>query len=332
MPIRIAVDAMGGDHGPGVIIRGAVHALSDDAEIDLFLVGDQTRIEAELNDVGRTRDRITVVHASEAIGMDEHPVESVRRKRDSSLLRMAQLGADGAVDAVVSAGNTGACVAACQLKMRSLRNVARPGIAVTIPTFHGPFVLCDAGANIYAKPHHLYEYAVMASLYAHKLLGIDQPRVALLSIGEESLKGTELVRQAHELLRADGRIRFVGNLEGQDLFDNVCDVAICDGFVGNVVLKLAEGLADGLLATVQSEVERVEPGLASRFLEILQRVRVRHDYSEYGGAPLLGVDGTCIICHGRSNERAIRNAVMAAHRFRRLGLNEAIESHLARAS
>ncbi len=329
MPCRIAVDAMGGDHAPGAIVRGAAEAVTQESDIELFLVGDEERVRAELPPLNGLGERVHVVHASEAITMDEHPIEALRRKKNSSLVRLARLAADGEVDAVVSAGNTGAFAAACQLKMRVLPGISRPGIAVTIPTYYGPFVLCDAGANIHAKPHHLYEYAVMASLYAERLLGVESPRVALLSIGEESLKGTELVLQAHALLKADDSIKFVGNLEGRDLFNNVCDVAVCDGFVGNIVLKLAEGLAEGLFQMLASEMEECpEPGAAAGFEDVLTRLRGRHDYSEYGGAPLLGVDGTCIICHGHSNERAIHNAVLTAKRFRQLGFNEGIVSRL----
>jgi len=326
--VRVAVDAMGGDHAPGVIVRGAVEAAAEDPELILHLVGDAERIDTELSAIQRPAEGVCVVHASEAIGMDEHPVASLRRKQDSSLLRMVQLAADGDVDAVVSAGNTGACAAACQLKLRPLKCVSRPGIAVTLPTYYGPVVLCDVGANIHAKPHHLYEYAVMASLYAEKLLEIQSPRVALLSIGAESLKGTELVRLAHELLQADDSVAFMGNIEGRDLFDDVCDVAICDGFVGNLLLKLAEGMAEGLFRTISSEIGEACPELVDRFAATMDRVRSRHDYSEYGGAPLLGVDGTCIICHGRSNERAIRNAVLTAAKFHRLGFNNAIAARM----
>ncbi len=330
MSFRIAVDAMGGDHAPEAVVRGAIDALSDSDEIELILVGDEPRIHDLLSSsngggsVNGWAERVRVLHASETIGMGESPVEALRRKKDSSLLRVAQLGADREADAVLSAGNTGAYAAACQLKMRPLSCISRPGIAVTIPTLYGPFVLCDVGANIYAKPHHLYEYAVMASLYAEQLLSIESPRVALLSIGEESLKGTELVRQAHALLKADDRIRFVGNLEGRELFNDFCDVAVCDGFVGNIILKLAEGLSEGLFRMFESEINSLGEKVASDFAALFKSVRSRHDYSEYGGAPLLGVDGTCIICHGCSNELAIKNAVLTAHRFRRLGFNEAI--------
>jgi glycerol-3-phosphate acyltransferase PlsX len=242
---------------------------------------------------------------------------------------MAELGAAGEVDAVVSAGNTGACAAACQLKMKPLPCVTRPGIAVTIPSFHGPFVLCDVGANIQAKPRHLYEYAVMATLYAQRVVGIEKPRVALMSIGEESGKGTGLIKQTHELLRNDSSLRFVGNAEGRELFEDRCDVAICDGFVGNIVLKFVEGLAEGLLRTIAREFDDEAPELQSRFTGALDRVWSRHDYSKYGGAPLLGVNGVCIICHGRSNETAICNAVKAARRFVTNDLNSAIAARLA---
>lgn len=328
MHCRVAVDAMGGDHAPGVVVRGALEAVLQDPDVSLVLVGDAGQIEPELSSTQPDPERVRIVHASESIGMDEHPVAALRRKQDSSLLRMVQLAADGEVDAVVSAGNTGACAAACQLKMRPLKCVSRPGIGVTIPTYYGPVVLCDVGANIHAKPHHLYEYAVMASLYAQKLMDISAPRVALLSIGAESLKGTELVRLAHDLLKADDSVAFVGNVEGRDLFDDVCDVAICDGFVGNLLLKLAEGMSEGLFRTISTEIGEACPDLSERFASIMDRVRARHDYTEYGGAPLLGVDGTCIICHGRSNERAIRNAVLTALKFRRLGFNEAIAARM----
>jgi len=329
MGCRIAVDAMGGDHAPRAIVRGAVSATADDPAIELFLVGDKEQIDSELATLNGASDRVRVVHASQSIGMAENAIAALRAKKDSSLLRMVQMCVDGAADAVVTAGNTGACAAACQLKMRPLPCISRPGIAVTIPTMHGPIVLCDAGANIHAKPHHLYEYAVMASLYAEQLLGVESPRVAILSIGEESEKGTDLVCQTNELLTADSDIAFVGNIEGRDLFNDLCDVVICDGFVGNIVLKLAEGLAEGLIKTITAEVSGSGSDLPEGFSSMMDRVWSRHDYSEYGGAPLLGVDGTCIICHGRSNERAIRNAILNATKLRALGFNEAIVARLA---
>jgi glycerol-3-phosphate acyltransferase PlsX len=239
---------------------------------------------------------------------------------------MAKAAAAKEVDAVISAGNTGAFVAACQLKVRPLSGVNRPGIAVAIPSFHGPFVLCDAGANIQPKPQHLHQYGVMAALFAQKLLGIEEPRVALLSVGEESAKGTALVKQTQELLREDGQVNFVGNVEGRQLFEGACDVALCDGFVGNLMLKFVEGVAEGFLQTIGAEVEQEtnDPGMREALASALQRVWARHDYSQYGGAPLVGVDGICIICHGRSDERAIRSAVGVARRFLNNAFNDAV--------
>jgi glycerol-3-phosphate acyltransferase PlsX len=215
--------------------------------------------------------------------------------------------------------------------MRPLACVTRPGIAVTMPTFHGPVVLCDVGANIQAKPQHLYEYAVLATTYSQKVLGVRDPRVGLVSIGEEDRKGTEIVKLTHEALRADPSIRFVGNVEGGELFSGRCEVAVCDGFVGNVMLKFIEGLSEDLFKTINREFEELDPGLRTKFERTIQGVWAKHDYSEYGGAPLLGIDGVCIICHGRSEERAIRNAVKAACKFLQHGFNDAVVGRLGQA-
>jgi len=330
MAARIAVDAMGGDHAPHAIVRGAVQALSARDDLELVLVGDETRIKAELDALGGFdgKGRIRIVHASQVVGMDESPVDAIRKKKDSSLLRMTQLAADGEADAVISAGNTGACAAAAQLKMRPMKCISRPGIGVAVPSFHGPVVLCDVGANIQAKPRHLYEYAVLATLYSQKVLGVPSPKVGLLSVGEESQKGTDLVKQTRALLEQDPNLCFVGNVEGRDLFSNMCQVAVCDGFVGNILLKLIEGLSEGLFPTISREFEHEDPQAKAKFDSALNRVWARHDFSEYGGAPLLGINGVCMICHGRSGDRAIRNAVLAAGKFLSHNYNEAVAERL----
>ena len=314
--MRIAIDAMGGDHAPAEIVRGAVDGLRflgpDDG---LVLIGKEDAIHAHLPPEGKADKRVQIVHTPQVIEMDDSPVEAVRQKKDSSIMVMAKLGAKREVDAVISAGNTGACAAACQLAMKTIGAVQRPGIAVVFPSFHGPMTICDVGANTTPKPIHLLQYAQMASAYAEKILGIPKPRVGLVSIGGEDVKGSPLVKTTHKMLRADSSLNFVGNVEGRDLFAGACEVAVCDGFTGNVVLKLTEGLSEGIFSTIQREIAAESPELAERFKPVVKTIWARHDYSEYGGAPLLGVNGNCIICHGSSHARAIMNAVRVAVQF-----------------
>ncbi len=328
--MRIGIDAMGGDNAPHEIVRGAVEGISAVNGSELVLIGDDRAIRAELEKLTGWQGRTHIVPTTQVIGMNESPVEALRAKKDSSIARMASLAAEKAVDAVISAGNTGACAAACQIKMKTIKGLHRPGIAVVIPSFHGPLVVCDVGANIAAKPKHLHQYAVMASLYASEVLGVKQPRVALLSVGEEDAKGTSLVKKARELIRDDPAVRFIGNVEGRDLFRGAADVVVCDGFVGNIVLKLTEGLAEGLFKTISSEIAAEIPHLAEDFKPVLRKVWNNHDYSEYGGAPLLGVDGICIICHGSSDHRAIRNAVRVASESVTRRLNAVIADGLVK--
>lgn len=330
--MRIGVDAMGGDYAPVEIIRGAVEAAPSLNGGEIVLLGDEQSIQRELNRHGSVNGDISVVHTSEVIGMRESPVEAVRQKKDSSISRIAQMAGNGELDAVISAGNTGAFAAASQLRMKLLPGVARPGIAVVIPSFTGPIVLCDAGANITPKPHHLVQYAVMASVYAKHVLRIERPRVALLSIGEEDTKGTSLVRETHELLRDSNSVEFVGNVEGRDLFRGSCDVVICDGFTGNITLKMLEGIAEGLFKVIRKEMALGSPELAAKFEPVVNRIWANHDYAEYGGAPLLGVDGVSIICHGSSDHVAIRNAVRVATEVLNYDLNTIIATELARHS
>ena len=232
------------------------------------------------------------------------------------------MGARGDVDAVISAGNTGAYVAGCQLRMRTLPGIARAGTAVTIPSFYGPFVLCDVGANIEPKHHHLYQYAIMGQLYAKHIVGLERQRVGLLSVGEENVKGTSVIKQANELLSNDPDIEFVGNIEGRDLFEGACDVAVCDGFVGNIILKLFEGLSRGIFETIAKEIVQEDPALKAPFDAVVKKVWMKHDYAEYGGAPLLGVRGVAMLCHGSSDARAIRSTIRSAREFVAHKLND----------
>jgi phosphate acyltransferase len=328
--MRIAVDAMGGDHAPGEIVRGAIEGLELAEGAKVVLVGIEDVIRAELDKVGGSNERVEIIHASEVIGMEESPIDAVRAKRDSSIVVMAKLAAQGQVDACISAGNTGACAGAWQLKLKKLPGVSRAGIGVVIPTFYGPLVMCDVGANIAPRADQLYHYGIMACVYAREIVGIKTPRVGIVSIGEEDIKGTALVKSAAEMLKADPNINFVGNVEGRDLFRGVIDVLVCDGFVGNVVLKMVEGLAEGLFNTIGRELAEEAPEMMDRFEPVVQRIWARHDYSEHGGAPLLGVNGVCIICHGSSKHRAIRNAVRVAARYVRQNLNGLIAEGIAR--
>lgn len=308
--MRIALDAMGGDHAPREIIRGAAAGLRFLGPDDqLILFGPQERVEAECRELGLSDRRVSVQHCSQVIDMDESPVEALKQKRDSTIVRMAGAAGKAEVDAIISAGNTGAFAAACQLRIRPIKGVSRPGIGVILPTFHGAIVLCDVGANVDPKPHHLHEYARMCTVFARTILGIAEPTVGIVSVGEEEGKGKALVKEAYELIKSDPTLRFIGNVEGRDIFAGVGTVFICDGFVGNVTLKLVEGLAEGIFKTIRREIAEEGPDLVTLFEPVVARIWQRHDFAEYGGAPLLGVNSVAIICHGRSDQKAIANAI-----------------------
>jgi glycerol-3-phosphate acyltransferase PlsX len=288
----------------------------------------QEAVEAECRQAGLTDPRVTIRHCPEVIEMDDSPVEALRQKRHSSIVRLAVDAAGDKLDAAISAGNTGAFAAACQLKIGAIEGVSRPGIAVVLPTFHGPVLTCDVGANVAPKPHQLHEYARMCACYARVILKVPQPRVGLISIGEEAAKGNSLVREAGALLRRDSSLRYVGNVEGRDIFGGQCDVAVCDGFVGNVILKLTEGLAEGLFRTIIHEIREQSQELVPQFEPIVDRIWRRHDFAEYGGAPLLGIRKVVIICHGRSDHRAIGNAIRVSVEQVRQKLVEVLASEL----
>ena len=328
--MRIAIDAMGGDNAPDEIIDGAIESIEFLAEEDqLILVGPQDVIEPRLPSQKSRETTIVIEHAPDTIGMGELPVESLRKKPKSSIAVAAKLAKRNRADAVISAGNTGACVAALQMRVRTLPGVNRPGIAVIFPTFEGPVAICDVGANIACKPINLYQYAVMAGIYSKNLLGIESPRVGLMSIGQEDAKGNEVVKRARDLIKSDKKMNFVGNIEGRDIFNGVCDVAVCEGFVGNVVLKLTEGLVEGLFKAIKHELLEEKLRLAMKFKPVMKRIYKKYDYNEYGGAPLLGVNGTALICHGSSKARTIRNAIIAAKKCSNENINDKIVEYLA---
>lgn len=329
--MRIGIDVMGGDHAPGAILAGSLDAVKFLAPEDrLVLVGDEQVIRASLKERALDADaRLEVVATTQVIGMAEPPVSALREKPDSSIVRLAALGGvkhsgSHRCDIVISAGSTGAMVAAAQMSMRRLPGVHRPGIAVTIPTFAGPVVLCDVGANPEPKPSHLHQYGHMAAIYAEKLLNIQNPKVALMSIGEEEGKGNSLVKEAAKSMKEDAALNYVGHVEGRELFNGVANVIVTEGFTGNVVLKLAEGLSSGIFKTIFRELMAAAPDMTQRFQGIVKSIYAKHDYHEYGGAPLLGANGICVICHGSSEARTITNAIRNSMNHARLGVNEAI--------
>ena len=328
--MRIAIDAMGGDNAPDEIIAGALESIELLNESDeLILVGPKDVIESRLSSLKSRKGAISVIDAPEVIGMNEAPIESLRKKHKSSIAVIAKMAKRDQTDAVISAGNTGACVAAFQMRMRNLPGVNRPGIAVVFPTPEGPVTICDVGANIVCKPINLYQYGVMASMYSKHLLGFENPRVGLMSIGEEDAKGNEAVKRARELMKSDSNMNFVGNIEGRDIFTGVCDVAVCDGFVGNVILKLTEGLIDGLFKAIKHELTAESVRLATKFKPVITRIYSKYDYNTYGGALLLGVNGTALICHGSSQSRTIRNAISASKKYYTEKINEKIIEYLS---
>lgn len=326
--MKIAVDAMGGDLAPAAVVEGAVRAAREH-DLDLLLVGREEVVAPLLARAGGCA-RVEVVHAPDVVEMHESPALAVRRKPASSLCICGELVRSGTAAGMFSAGNTGAAMAVGSLRIGRIPGIDRPALAILLPNHDGHTVLLDAGANVDVQPLNLVQYAVMGSIYSRELLGVPEPRVGLLNIGEEVGKGNELVREAFPLLQA-APIHFVGNIEGPDLFNGRVDVAVCDGFVGNVVLKVGEGAADFMLRLFREEVA-AHPLLkipAAMLRPAFQRIRRRTDYGERGAAPLLGVHGVCFIGHGRSNAAAIANALRTSGEAIRHGIIDQIRRQVA---
>lgn len=321
---------MGGDHGPQELIAGAIRAV-EQTDLTVCLVGDETVIKQHLDASGAGRkelSRLSIVHAPAVVGMDENPVDAIRRKKDSSIMIAFDQVKNGDAAAAVSAGNSGATLAAGVRKLGRLKNVARPGLASIFPTLKGPVVIMDVGANVECRPVHLYQFAVMASSFS-RLYDVKRPRVGLLTIGEESGKGNSLVKEAYALLEKSS-LNFIGNVEGRDVFQGDVDVIVCDGFVGNICLKISEGLAEAAMKMLKDEIVKSSMAKLGYLLArpAFQNFKKRVDYAEYGGAPLLGIKGTGIICHGKSNAHAIKNAVIVASEMEKHSLNDVISKEL----
>jgi phosphate acyltransferase len=326
---RIALDAMGGDYAPGEVVLGAVQAARE-LGIGILLVGPEDQIRSELAKYDTAGLDLEVVHTDEVIGMDEHPAEAVRAKKRNSITLCHELVRDGKAAGAVSAGNSGAVMAAAIFTLRRIRGVDRPAFGGVVPAAGGRQTLVlDMGANTDCKPPYLLQFAVMGSAYMRSVFGLANPRVGLLSNGEEETKGDQLTQQAHQLIKAaapSAGLNFIGNVEGRDINAGTVDVVVCDGFVGNVVLKLSEGLAKMLLDTIKKELKASPISLAGAALAqgAFKRVRKQLDYEEYGGVPVLGVNGVSIISHGRSKAKAIKNALRVAKQAADARLPEAI--------
>lgn len=329
--MRIALDAMGGDYGPEELIAGAILAL-EETELELTLVGDESAIGVcleKLNPVDSVMKRVQILHTTEVVEMGESPVDAIRKKKNSSVMLAFDLVKKGEAAAAVSAGNSGATLAAGIRKLGRIKNISRPGIASVFPTLKKPVVMMDVGANVDCRPQHLFQFALMASAFS-SVYDMEVPRVGILSIGEETGKGNQLVKETFSLLEQSS-LNFIGNVEGRDIFQGNVDVIVCDGFVGNICLKVSEGL-------VEASTQMLREGIMSSSIAklgyllarpVFRRIKKRVDYAEYGGAPLLGLDGTGIICHGKSSSVAIKNAILVAQQTVKNQVNKKIIASLA---
>lgn len=329
--MRIAIDAMGGDHAPQEIVRGAALFLEQYEQGKILLFGDEALIKKEINGSGlKDFGRVEIIHTTQVVGMHEPPVQALKTKSDSSIARAVGAVKDHDADAVISMGNTGVMVAACTLRLRTLQGISRPGIAVPVPTPKGPCMTIDMGGSVDSRPEHLISFAIMASVYCQSVMKKENPTVGLLSIGEEDSKGNALAKETNALLKL-APINFYGNIEGQDILRGTTDIVVCDGFVGNVVLKVTEGAGDLFMRTLNQLVaSEMGPEFYSEFKKkIMQKLLSSFDYAEYGGANLMGVNGVCIVGHGKSDARAVCNSLRVAAESVEQNVNQHIISEMA---
>ncbi|MCK8827249.1 phosphate acyltransferase PlsX [Natroniella acetigena] len=327
--MRIAVDAMGGDYAPQEIVKGVMEIINE-CNGQIILVGPEDRLEEELKQYSFSKEKIEIHHASEMIGMNESPAKALRKKKDSTIAIGTRLVKEGEVDGFVSAGNTGAVMAGGLFNIGRIEGVKRPAIGAVFPTLKERTLVLDAGANVDSKPEHLFQQAVMGQIYAAEILHKSNPKVGLLSIGEEEKKGNELILNVHQMLKERDDINFAGNIEGRDIFTGEYDVVLTDGFVGNIVLKTSEGLVKSLFKIIKQEIEASWlTKLGGLLLKpAFSRVKKKMDYTEYGGAPLLGINGIVIISHGSSNAKAIKNAIKIAQESIEARLIDSIKANI----
>lgn len=323
--MKIAIDAMGGDYAPGEIVKGAVLAL-EERSLEIILLGNVEKIKEELTKYKFEKDNLSIINCKESIDTGEFPLNAIRAKKDSSILKGMSLLKNKVAAAFISAGNSGAVMAAALLELRCISKIRRPAIASVLPTMAGKVIILDVGANVDCKPEHLLQFALIGSKYAKYVLNIKNPKIGLLNIGEEKSKGNRFTQNAYSILNNANNINFVGNIEGKDIFKGIVNVIVCDGFTGNILLKSSEGLAKMLLIEINEKIisqlsqNQEMDQLRQNFLELVKKT----DYTEYGGLPLLGLNGLCFICHGRSKSKTIKNAIINATNF----VNSNILEHL----
>ncbi|MBA7682257.1 Phosphate acyltransferase [subsurface metagenome] len=326
--MKIALDAMGGDRAPKVIVEGAIQALREYKDLEIILVGDEKKVKRELSKYRIKGLPLSIIHASQVVEMDELPTTALREKKDSSIMVAARLVKEGKAQAIVSAGNTGAAMVATKVVLGTLEGIERPAIAILTPHIYGVSILTDVGANVDCKPQHLLQFTIMGNTYAKEILRIEKPKVGLLSVGKERIKGNELTKTTYDLL-AKTSLNFVGNVEGRDIFNGSVDVIVCDGFIGNIVLKTGESLAETMQGMLKKEITKNFLRKLGALLSMgaYRALKKRFDYSEYGGAPLLGINGVCIITHGGAPALAIKNALRVAGEF----INHKVNAHIIEA-
>lgn len=328
--VVISVDAMGGDHAPAAMVDGCIQAINQDARIKVILLGDVALIEAELLKYTYKSEQVEIVEAKEKIEMDESPVLAIRRKKDSSIVKGLRLVQEKKAHAFVSAGSTGAILAGGTLIVGRIKGIERPALGSFLPSEKGFTLLMDCGANVDSKPEYLHQFAKMGAIYYESFMGVNNPRVALVNIGEEETKGNQLTKETFGLLKNDAALNFVGNIEAREIPKGAADVAICDGFVGNVILKLAEGLASTIFGMLkQTFMSSLKTKISAVFLKPeLKKMMKRFDYSEYGGAPLLGLEGLVVKAHGSSDAKAFKNAILQCKKFNEEKVNEKIKQNI----
>jgi glycerol-3-phosphate acyltransferase PlsX len=327
--MRVALDAMGGDHAPSVNIEGAIETVSEHKDIDIILVGDQSLIKKGLQRKKYIAGRISIEHASQVVEMHESPTVAVRKKKDSSIRVGIELVKSAKADAFVSAGHSGVVMATSLVLLGKIKGVDRPALATLMPTITGTFMLLDVGATVDCKSENLLQFSLMGDTYCRLIQGMKHPRIALLSIGEEDTKGNELTKETFKLIK-ETSLNFIGNIEGKDVFSGKADVVVCDGFIGNIALKISEGLAESVLKMLKKEIRSVATGRLGYLMmkPAIKNFKKRTDYDEYGGAPLLGINGCSIISHGRSSSKAIKNALRVASEYARKKVHEEISHNI----